>query len=173
MRKIASVRGSVNKVILIGNLGEDPKVHYMMNGEPVTSFNIATTETWRDKSGDTKKEHTEWHRIVVYGKLAEIIAKCTKKGSQIYVDGYLRTRKWIDHAGSNRVTTEIVAMEVYVLSHASENRMDGMIEQRNNNSDQNISSRMVMNDNEELNNKINDVDNEEIGNYYYQQDNGY
>lgn len=110
-------RGSVNKVILIGNLGGDPEVRYMTNSEPVTSFSLATTEAWRDKSSGEKKEQTEWHRVVVYGKLAEIIGKFAKKGSHMYVEGRLRTRKWQDQQNNNRFTTEIVANEVHILAN--------------------------------------------------------
>lgn len=110
-------RGSVNKVILIGNLGGDPEVRYMTNNEPVTSFSLATTEAWRDKVSGEKKEQTEWHRVVVYGKLAEIIGKFAKKGSHMYVEGRLRTRKWMDQQNNNRFTTEIVANEVHILAN--------------------------------------------------------
>jgi single-strand DNA-binding protein len=110
-------RGSVNKVILIGNLGGDPEVRYMTNSEPVTSFSLATTEAWRDKTSGEKKEQTEWHRVVVYGKLAEIIGKFAKKGSHMYVEGRLRTRKWQDQQNNNRFTTEIVANEVHILAN--------------------------------------------------------
>ena len=110
-------RGSVNKVILIGNLGGDPEVRYMTNSEPVTSFSLATTESWRDKATGEKKEQTEWHRVVVYGKLAEIIGKFAKKGSHMYVEGRLRTRKWQDQQSNSRFTTEIVAHEVHILAN--------------------------------------------------------
>lgn len=110
-------RGSVNKVILIGNLGGDPEVRYMTNNEPVTSFSLATTEAWRDKISGEKKEQTEWHRVVVYGKLAEIIGKFAQKGSHMYVEGRLRTRKWQDQQNNSRFTTEIVASEVHILSN--------------------------------------------------------
>ena len=110
-------RGSVNKVILIGNLGGDPEVRYMTNSEPVTSFSLATTEAWRDKNSGEKKEQTEWHRVVVYGKLAEIIGKFAKKGSHMYVEGRLRTRKWVDQQNNSRFTTEIVANEVHILAN--------------------------------------------------------
>ncbi len=112
-------RGSVNKVILIGNLGGDPEVRYMTNNEPVTSFSLATTEAWRDKLTGEKKEQTEWHRVVVYGKLAEIIGKFAQKGSHMYVEGRLRTRKWQDQQNNSRFTTEIVASEVHILSNRS------------------------------------------------------
>lgn len=110
-------RGSVNKVILIGNLGGDPEIRHMTNGDPVTSFSLATTEAWRDKLSGLKKEQTEWHRVVVYGKLAEIISKYAQKGSHMYVEGRLRTRKWTDNQNQNRFTTEIVASEIHVLAN--------------------------------------------------------
>ena len=110
-------RGSVNKVILLGNLGGDPDMRFMTNGEAVISFSLATTESWRDKVSQEKKEQTEWHRVVVYGKLAEIIAKYAKKGSQLYVEGRLRTRKWTDQNQNSRFTTEIVANEIHVLAN--------------------------------------------------------
>lgn len=110
-------RGSVNKVILLGNLGGDPEVRYMTNGDAVTSFSLATTEAWRDKVSQDKKEQTEWHRVVVYGKLAEIIGKYAKKGSQMYVEGRLRTRKWVDQQQNTRFTTEVVASEIHILAN--------------------------------------------------------
>ncbi|HMT02762.1 MAG TPA: single-stranded DNA-binding protein [Burkholderiales bacterium] len=110
-------RGSVNKVTLLGNLGGDPEIRYMTNGDAVISFSLATTETWRDKLTNDKKEQTEWHRIVVYGKLAEIVSKYGKKGSHMYVEGRLRTRKWTDHQNNVRCTTEIVATEIHVLAN--------------------------------------------------------
>lgn len=117
-------RGSVNKVILIGNLGGDPEVRHMTNNEAVTSFSLATTETWRDKLSGEKKEQTEWHRVVVYGKLAEIIGKFANKGSHMYVEGRLRTRKWQDQQNTTRFTTEVVANEVHILSHRNNGLAD-------------------------------------------------
>ena len=110
-------RGSVNKVILLGNLGGDPEVRHMTNGDAVTSFSLATTESWRDRVSQDKKEQTEWHRVVVYGKLAEIIGKYSRKGSHMYVEGRLRTRKWTDQQQNTRFTTEVVASEVHILSN--------------------------------------------------------
>ena len=117
-------RGSINKVMLIGNLGGDPEVRYMTNGDQVTSFSLATTESWRDKLTGEKKEQTEWHRVVVYGKLAEIIGKYAQKGSHMYVEGRLRTRKWIDGQEQNRFTTEIVANEIHVLANRNSSADD-------------------------------------------------
>jgi single-strand DNA-binding protein len=106
---------SVNKVILIGNLGADPEIRYMPNGDPVATFNIATTDTWKDKQTGEKKEATEWHRIVIFRKLAEIAGQYLKKGAPIYIEGALKTRKWQNKAGQDRYTTEIVADTMQML----------------------------------------------------------
>jgi len=105
---------SVNKVILIGNLGKDPETRYMPNGEAVTNITLATTETWKDKSGE-KQEKTEWHRVTFYRKLAEIAGEYLKKGRPVYVEGRLETRKWTDKAGVERYTTEIIASDMKML----------------------------------------------------------
>ncbi|MGX9276101.1 single-stranded DNA-binding protein, partial [Pantoea ananatis] len=102
-----SARG-VNKVILVGNLGQDPEVRYMPNGTAVTSLSLATSETWRDKQTGENREKTEWHRVVLFGKLAEIAGEYLRKGSQVYIEGKLRTREWQDSEGTKRYTTEIV-----------------------------------------------------------------
>ncbi len=106
---------SVNKVILIGNLGKDPDVRYLPSGEAVTNITLATTETWKDKTSGDKKEATEWHRVVFFRKLAEIAGQYLKKGSQVYIEGSLKTRKWQDKEGQERYTTEIVADEMRML----------------------------------------------------------
>ena len=106
---------SVNKVILIGNMGKDPDVRYMPNGDAVTNITLATTESWKDKSSGDKKEATEWHRVVFFRKLAEIAGQYLKKGSQVYIEGSLKTRKWQDKDGQDRYTTEIVADEMKML----------------------------------------------------------
>ncbi|WWO97591.1 MAG: single-stranded DNA-binding protein [Candidatus Dasytiphilus stammeri] len=98
----------VNKVILIGNLGKNPEVRYMTNGGAVTNFPLATSEIWRDKQSGQTKEKTEWHRIVLFGKLAEIAGELLQKGSQVYIEGSLQTRKWQDHNGQERYMTEII-----------------------------------------------------------------
>lgn len=98
----------VNKVILLGNLGQDPEVRFMQNGDPVATLTIATSETWRDKQTGENREKTEWHRVVIFGKLAEIAQQYLKKGSQVYVEGALQTRKWQDQQGVERYTTEVV-----------------------------------------------------------------
>tara|TARA_Y100001936_G_scaffold200619_1_gene202505 strand:+ start:14737 stop:15204 length:468 start_codon:yes stop_codon:yes gene_type:complete len=107
---------SINKVILIGNLGKDPEIRYMPNGEAVTNITLATSETWKDKTGE-KKEKTEWHRITFYRKLAEIVGEYLKKGNSVYVEGRLETRKWTDKAGTDRYTTEIIANEMRMLGN--------------------------------------------------------
>ncbi|MCF8178353.1 MAG: single-stranded DNA-binding protein [Sulfuritalea sp.] len=106
---------SVNKVILVGNLGRDPEVRYTPNGDSITNITIATTDSWKDKATGEKKEATEWHRVVFFGKLAEIAGQYLKKGRQVYVEGALRTRKWTDKEGQDRYTTEIVANEMKML----------------------------------------------------------
>lgn len=98
----------VNKVILVGNLGNDPEIRYMPNGGAVANITLATSESWRDKSTGETKEKTEWHRVVIFGKLAEIAGEYLKKGSQVYVEGQLQTRKWTDQAGVEKYTTEVV-----------------------------------------------------------------
>lgn len=97
----------VNKVILIGNLGQDPEVKYMPNGNAVANITVATSESWKDKSGE-KQERTEWHRVVMFGKLAEITGEYLRKGSQVYLEGKLQTRKWKDQSGQDRYSTEVV-----------------------------------------------------------------
>ena len=100
--------GSVNKVILIGNLGKDPEVRSMQNGGKVANLSLATSESWRDKATGERKEKTEWHRVVIFGNLAEIAEKYLKKGSKVYVSGSLQTRKWTDQSGAEKYSTEIV-----------------------------------------------------------------
>ena len=106
---------SVNKVILVGNLGKDPEIRYMTNGDAVANVTIATSESWKDKASGEKKEITEWHRLVFYRKLAEIVSQYLKKGSTVYVEGRIRTRKWQDKEGQERYTTEIEVTEMQML----------------------------------------------------------
>jgi single-strand DNA-binding protein len=106
---------SVNKVILVGNLGRDPETRYMPNGEAVTNVTIATSDNWTDKTSGEKKEATEWHRVTFYRRLAEVAGEYLKKGSSIYVEGKLRTRKWQDKDGQDRYTTEIIADVMQML----------------------------------------------------------
>ncbi|CEN56771.1 single-stranded DNA-binding protein [Candidatus Methylopumilus turicensis] len=105
---------SVNKVILVGNLGRDPEMRFMPNGEAVCNFSIATTDSWKDKSGQ-KQERTEWHNIVIYRKLAEIAGEYLKKGRPVYIEGRLQTRKWQTKEGQDRLTTEIIADQMQML----------------------------------------------------------
>lgn len=109
---------SVNKVILVGRLGKDPETRYMPNGDAVTNATVATSETWKDKAGE-KQEKTEWHRVTFYRKLAEIAGEYLKKGSMVYIEGRLETRKWTDKAGVEKYTTEIIANEMQLLSSRS------------------------------------------------------
>ncbi len=114
-----SSRG-VNKVILVGNLGKDPEIRYMPSGGAAANITIATSESWQDKTSGEKKDRTEWHRVVFFGKLAEIVGEYLKKGSQVYVEGSLRTNKWQDKSGNDRYTTEIIAKEMQMLGGKSD-----------------------------------------------------
>jgi len=105
----------VNKVILIGNLGKDPEVRYMPNGNAVANITLATSESWKDKSSGEQQEKTEWHRIVMFRRLGEIAGEYLKKGSKVYIEGKLQTRKWQDNSGNDRYTTEIVADQMQML----------------------------------------------------------
>lgn len=98
----------VNKVILVGHIGQDPEVRYMPNGGAVANLTLATSETWRDRQDGEMREHTEWHRVVVFGKLAEIASEYLRKGAQVYIEGQLRTRKWTDQSGQDKYTTEVI-----------------------------------------------------------------
>ena len=109
----------LNKVTLIGNLGADPEVRYMPNGNAVANITLATTFKWKDKQSGEKKESTEWHRVVFFGKLAEIAGEYLKKGKQIYIEGRLQTRKWQDSDGKDRYSTEIIATEMLMLGNNS------------------------------------------------------
>jgi len=109
---------SVNKVILIGNLGKDPETRYMSNGDAVTNITLATTDTWKDKNGE-KQEKTEWHRVTFYRKLAEIAGEYLKKGRSVYIEGRLETRKWTDKNGVERYTTDIIASDMKMLGNRS------------------------------------------------------
>ena len=105
----------VNKVILVGNLGKDPEVRYMPSGNAVANVTLATTDSWKDKQTGERQERTEWHNIVFYSRLAEIVGEYLKKGSQVYVEGRLQTRKWQDKNGNDRYTTEIIASDMQML----------------------------------------------------------
>lgn len=105
----------INKVILIGNVGVDPEVRYMPNGNAVATISIATTESWKDKQSGERQERTEWHRVVCFNRLGEIVGEYIRKGSKVYIEGSLRTRKWQDQQGQDRYTTEIVANDLQML----------------------------------------------------------
>ena len=105
----------VNKVIIVGNLGADPETRAMPSGSSVANLRIATTESWRDKQSGEQQERTEWHRVALFGRLAEIASEYLKKGSQVYIEGSLRTRKWQDKQGNERYTTELVANDMQML----------------------------------------------------------
>ncbi len=105
---------SLNKILLIGNLGKDPEIRYTPDGSPVATFSIATSENWTDKNG-TRQEHTEWHNIVAWNKLADLSKRFLSKGRQVYIEGRLRTREWTDRDGNKRRTTEILATQMVLL----------------------------------------------------------
>jgi single-strand DNA-binding protein len=106
---------SVNKVIIVGNLGKDPETRYMPSGDAITNCTVATTDKWKDKSSGEQKEATEWHRVAMFGKLAEIAGEFLKKGSQVYIEGKLRTHKWTDKSGVEKYTTEVIADHMQML----------------------------------------------------------
>jgi len=105
----------INKVIIVGNVGGDPETRYMPSGSAVTNLTVATNESWKDKQTGEQKERTEWHRVAMFNRLAEIAAEYLRKGSQVYIEGKLRTRKWQDKSGQDRYTTEIIADEMQML----------------------------------------------------------
>jgi len=105
----------INKVIIVGNLGNDPEMRYMPSGGAVTNVSVATSESWKDKQTGETKERTEWHRVVFYNRLAEIAGEYLRKGSKIYIEGSLRTRKWQDQSGADRYSTEIIGAEMQML----------------------------------------------------------
>ncbi|TNF09440.1 MAG: single-stranded DNA-binding protein [Gammaproteobacteria bacterium] len=111
----------INKVILIGNLGNEPEAKYLPSGGAVTNITVATSESWKDKQTGQQQDRTEWHRVVFFNRLAEIAAEYLKKGSKVYIEGSLRTRKWQGQDGQDRYTTEIVASEMQMLDGKSEN----------------------------------------------------
>lgn len=117
--------GGVNKVILIGNLGADPEVRFTPSGQAVANFRIATSESWTDKNSGQKQERTEWHRIVVWGKLGELCGEYLKKGRQAYIEGRLQTREWTDKEGKKNYTTEVVAQTVQFLGGGPGARSEG------------------------------------------------
>jgi|TARA_B000000565_G_C23459250_1_gene251339 single-strand DNA-binding protein len=106
---------SVNKALIIGNLGQDPEIKYTQSGSPVANLSVATSERWKDKNTGEQKEQTEWHRVVVFGRLAEIAEQYLKKGSKIFIEGKIQTRDWEDADGNKKYTTEVVAREMTML----------------------------------------------------------
>lgn len=109
----------INKAIIVGNVGQDPEVRYMPSGSAVAELSVATTENWKDKQTGEKQERTEWHRVTFFGKLAEIVGEYVRKGSQVYVEGSIRTEKWQDKSGNDRYTTKIIANEMQMLGGKS------------------------------------------------------
>ena len=116
----------INKVIIVGNCGQDPETRYMPSGGAVTNLSLATSESWKDKNTGDQQERTEWHRVVFFNRLAEIVEQYVKKGSKIYIEGSLRTRKWQGQDGQDRYTTEIVANEMQMLDSRGEGGMGAM-----------------------------------------------
>ena len=136
---------SLNKVIIIGNLGRDPESRYMPSGEQVTSISVATTESWKDKSGN-KQEQTEWHRISFFGKLAEIAGQYLKKGSQVYVEGRIRTNKYTDRDGVERYQTQIIADRMQMLGGRQEESAQHAVTKRNSYAEAKDTGRMPQDD---------------------------
>ena len=115
-------RSGVNKVIVIGNLGQDPEVKYMPNGDAVANITLATSESWKDKNTGEQRSETEWHRVVFFRRLAEVVGEYLNKGSKIYIEGKLKTRKWQAQDGTDRYTTEIVANDMQMLDSKGSNQ---------------------------------------------------
>ena len=115
----------VNKVILVGNLGNDPEVRYANNGAAIANLSIATSESWKDKNTGEQQEKTEWHRVVMFNRLGEIAGEYLRKGSKVYIEGKLQTRKWQDQSGADRYSTEIVASEMQMLDSRGDNMGQG------------------------------------------------
>ena len=128
----------INKVILVGNLGQDPEVRYMPNGSAVANFSVATSESWKDKQTSEQKYRTEWHRVVVFGKLAEIAGEHVKKGAQVYLEGQLQSRKWQDQSGQDRYTTEVVINPIGGTLQILGSPSDNVHQQQQNNSQSTI-----------------------------------
>lgn len=122
----------VNKVIIVGSLGQDPETRYLPSGGAVTNISVATSETWKDKQSGERREATEWHRVVFFNKLAEIAGEYLKKGSKVYIEGALRTRKWQDQSGADRYTTEIVASDMQMLDNKGQQKSQSEPQQYSN-----------------------------------------
>lgn len=121
----------INKVILVGNLGGDPEVRYANNGAAIANISIATTDSWKDKNTGEQQERTEWHRVVMFNRLGEIAGEYLRKGSKVYIEGKLQTRKWQDNNGQDRLTTEIVANEMQMLDTRNNEQGDNFYGQQN------------------------------------------
>jgi single-strand DNA-binding protein len=115
----------VNKVILVGNVGQDPESKFTQSGSAVTNISLATSESWKDKQSGQQQERTEWHRVVFFNRLAEVVGEYVRKGSKLYIEGSLRTRKWQDQSGQDRYTTEIVASEMQMLDTRGDSAANG------------------------------------------------
>ena len=115
----------INKAVIVGTLGKDPEIKYASNGNAVVNISVATNESWKDRETGEKQERTEWHRIVMFGKLGEIASQYLKKGSQAYFEGRIKTSKWQDESGANRYSTEIVANQMEMLGRRSDNEATG------------------------------------------------
>ena len=122
---------SVNKVVLVGNLGKDPEMRYMPNGNAVANLTLATTESWKDKQTGERKDKTEWHRLTVFNRLGEMCGEYLKKGAKIYVEGKLQTRKWQGQDGQDRYTTEIVVSEIQMMDSRNNNQGQNQITLKN------------------------------------------
>ena len=120
----------VNKVIIVGNLGSDPEIRYMPSGGAVTNISVATSESWKDKSSGEAQERTEWHRIVLFNRLAEISGEYLRKGSKVFIEGSIRTRKWQDNSGQDRYTSEIVAREMQMLDSKNPDHAEAVVSKK-------------------------------------------
>lgn len=120
---------SVNKVVLVGNLGKDPEMRYMPNGNAVANLTLATTESWKDKQTGERKEHTEWHNLTVFGRLGEMCGEYLKKGAKIYAEGRLKTDKWQDQSGQARYTTKITVSEIQMMDSRNQSQGQGQFQQ--------------------------------------------
>ena len=161
----------INKVILIGNLGKNPEVRYMNNGTIITNITLATSENWKDKNTGDIKEKTEWHKIILFGKLAEISGKYLRKGSQVYIEGSLQTRKWIDKNGVNRYTTEILVNmngKMHMLGNRIKNTQHDVSENKNNVNTHKLSN--LNNQNNEENNLKNKLLEEDMSNVEFDEE---
>ncbi len=151
----------INKVILIGNLGQNPEIRYMSNGNTITNLNIATSEIWKDKNTGENREKTEWHRVILFGKLAEIAAEYLKKGSQVYIEGSLQTRKWQDQKGNDRYITEIIVNmngTMQMLGYKNKKKIEKKIlNKKNKNKKQKKNKNKIKNKSEDISIDFDDI----------------